>query len=143
MPERPVASIPRVEPPPVSPPVEPEPKPAAPPPITLRILLADDIAAGRLEVVDGPEGQTVIIRGDGLFASARADLQPNFVPVIRRIGEALGQLPGRVLVTGHSDSAPIKSLKFPSNWHLSQARAESVTTMLIEVTSSKPGPLRH
>lgn len=134
MPERPVAAVARAEPPPVSPSAEPEVKPAAPPPITLRILLADDIAAGRLEVVDGPEGQTVIIRGDGLFASARADLQPNFVPVIRRIGAALGQLPGRVLVTGHSDSAPIKSLKFPSNWHLSQARADSVATMLLEVT---------
>jgi len=136
MPDRPVVSIPRPEPPPVAPEV-PE-HPAAPPPITLRILLADDIAADRLEVVDRPEGQTVIIRGDGLFASARDDLQPNFVPVVRRIGAALGQLPGRVLVTGHSDSAPIKSLRFPSNWHLSQARAESVTAMLAEVTG-EPG----
>ena len=136
MPDRPVVSIPRPEPQPVAPEV-PE-QPATPPPITLRILLADDIAADRLEVVDRPEGQTVIIRGDGLFASARDDLQPNFVPVVRRIGAALGQLPGRVLVTGHSDSAPIKSLRFPSNWHLSQARAESVTAMLAEVTG-EPG----
>jgi type VI secretion system protein ImpK len=136
MPERPVVSIPRPEPPPVAP--EAPAKPVAPPPITLRILLADDIAADRVEVVDRPEGQTVIIRGDGLFASARDDLQPNFVPVVRRIGAALGQLPGRVLVTGHSDSAPIKSLRFPSNWHLSQARAESVTAMLAEVTG-EPG----
>jgi type VI secretion system protein ImpK len=136
MPDRPVVSIPRPEPQPVAPEV-PE-QPATPPPITLRILLADDIAADRLEVVDRPEGQTVIIRGDGLFASARDDLQPNFVPVVRRIGVALGQLPGRVLVTGHSDSAPIKSLRFPSNWHLSQARAESVTAMLAEVTG-EPG----
>jgi type VI secretion system protein ImpK len=41
-------------------------------------------------------------------------------------------------VTGHSDSAPIKSLRFPSNWHLSQARADSVTAMLAEVTG-QPG----
>ena len=106
--------------------------------MTLRTLLADDIAADRVEVQDRPDGQTVIIRGDGLFASARATLQPAFVPVVRRIGEALGRLPGRVLVTGHSDSAPIKTLRFPSNWHLSQARAESVGTMLGEVTG-EPG----
>jgi type VI secretion system protein ImpK len=125
IPERIVQPLPRPEPP-----VE---TPKAPR-IDLRTLLADDIAADRVEVLDTPEGETVIIRGDGLFASARATLQPAFVPVVQRIGAALGQLPGPVLVTGHSDSAPIKSLKFPSNWHLSQARAESVTAMLSEVT---------
>lgn len=129
IPERIVQPLPRPEPP-----VE---TPKAPR-IDLRTLLADDIVADRVEVLDTPEGETVIIRGDGLFASARATLQPAFVPVVQRIGAALGQLPGPVLVTGHSDSAPIKSLKFPSNWHLSQARAESVTAMLSEVTGD-PG----
>jgi type VI secretion system protein ImpK len=135
MPERPTAPIHRPEPPLVPPEAPHKPVPAV---VTLRTLLAADIAANRAEVVDGPEGETVIIHGDGLFASARASLQPNFEPVVRRIGAALGQLPGRVLVTGHSDSAPIQSLKFPSNWHLSQARAESVLTMLVEVTG-EPG----
>jgi type VI secretion system protein ImpK len=133
MPERQATPIPQPEPPPPAASIEP-PVPV----MTLRTLLADDIAADRVEVQDRPDGQTVIIRGDGLFASARATLQPAFVPVVRRIGEALGRLPGRVLVTGHSDSAPIKTLRFPSNWHLSQARAESVGTMLGEVTG-EPG----
>ena len=135
MPERPVAPIHKPEPPLVAPQA---PQTPVVPVVTLRTLLADDIGADRVEVVDGPAGETVIIRGDGLFASARASLQPNFEPVVRRIGAALGQLPGRVLVTGHSDSAPIKSLKFPSNWHLSQARAESVKALLVEVTG-QPG----
>ncbi|MFZ0791072.1 MAG: type IVB secretion system protein IcmH/DotU [Chromatiaceae bacterium] len=133
MPERQATPIRPPEPPPPAASIEP-PVPV----MTLRTLLADDIAADRVEVQDRPDGQTVIIRGDGLFASARATLQPAFVPVVRRIGEALGQLPGRVLVTGHSDSAPIKTLRFPSNWHLSQARAESVSAMLAEVTG-EPG----
>jgi type VI secretion system protein ImpK len=135
MPERPASPIARVVPPPAQPDT---PAQSAPPPKTLRTLLAGDIAANRVEVLDRPEGEAVIIRGDGLFASGRATLQPNFVPVIGRIGSALGQLPGRVMVTGHSDSAPIKSLKFPSNWHLSQARADSVTAMLAEATGD-PG----
>jgi type VI secretion system protein ImpK len=129
MPERIVQPLPRPEPP------AEEPKA---PRLDLRTLLADDIAADRVEILDRPDGESVIIRGDGLFASARATLQPAFVPVVQRIGAALGQLPGRVLVTGHSDSAPIKSLRFPSNWHLSQARADSVTEMLSEVTGD-PG----
>lgn len=119
---------------PVQEPPAVEPAPASlPPPLTLRILLADEIAAGRLDVVDRPAGQTVIIRGDALFASASSQILPAFEPLVRRIGEALAKLPGRILVTGHSDSLPIKTLRFPSNWHLSLARAEQVTQALIAV----------
>jgi hypothetical protein len=39
-------------------------------------------------------------------------------------------VPGSVLITGHTDNQPIRSLRFPSNWHLSQARAESVRDLL-------------
>ena len=38
-----------------------------------------------------------------------------------------------VLVTGHTDSTPVSlrmKVRFPSNWHLSQARAESVVKIL-------------
>jgi type VI secretion system protein ImpK len=109
---------------------EVRPEPALP---TLRTLLADEIPE-RLDAADRPHGETLILRGGGLFPSARANLSPQFEPLIRRIGEALKELPGQVLVTGHSDSAPIKSLRFPSNWHLSQARAETVAAMLSEDT---------
>ncbi len=113
------------------PPPTPEPIPVpGPAPISLRTLLAEDISAGRVAVADGPQGQTLTIRGEGLFASAQATITPAVAPLIERIGVALAQLPGSVLVTGHSDSAPIKSLRFPSNWHLSQARAQEVANRL-------------
>jgi len=97
---------------------------------TLRMLLADDIAAGRVEVIDRPLGQTVMLRGDGLFPSARTEIRRPLVPLLDRIGKALAQLPGRVLITGHTDSVPIRTLRFPSNQVLSQARAESVRNLL-------------
>ncbi len=109
-----------------------EPPPSEVPALTLRILLADDIAAQRMEVVDRPLGQTVILRGDGLFASGRADVRQEYVPRLRRIAGALTQLPGQVLVTGHSDSVPIRTLRFPSNQVLSQARADNVRTLLAD-----------
>lgn len=135
IPVRPQSTLALPEPPPV--PEAAAPPAVEPPPprrIGLRDLLASDIAAARVDVIDRPEGETAVILGDGLFASARASLKPEVIPVVRRIGDALRELPGRVLVTGHSDSAPIKTLKFPSNWHLSQARADSVVVMLAEVT---------
>jgi len=47
-----------------------------------------------------------------------------------RIGAALNQVPGPVLIAGHTDSQPIRSLRFPSNWHLSKDRAASVKALL-------------
>ena len=49
-------------------------------------------------------------------------------------------LPGNVLVTGHSDNQPIRSVRYPSNWHLSQERAAAVKTTL--AATLKPERLR-
>ena len=35
-----------------------------------------------------------------------------------------------MLITGHSDNVPIRSMRYPSNWHLSQARAQSVLAVI-------------
>ncbi|MEA3273764.1 MAG: type IVB secretion system protein IcmH/DotU [Pseudomonadota bacterium] len=121
---------------------EPVPEPVKPvyeePPLTLRILLAEEIRADLLEVVDRQEGQTVVMHGDGLFRSGRAAVNDKYRPLLARIGESLSQLPGRVLVTGHTDSVPIRTLRFPSNYDLSLARAETVSKLLAEVTDD-PG----
>jgi type VI secretion system protein ImpK len=45
-----------------------------------------------------------------------------------------------VLVTGHTDNQPIRSVRYPSNWHLSQERAGSVKALLAGVI--KPERLR-
>ncbi|MBK1693134.1 type IV secretion protein DotU [Chromatium weissei] len=104
--------------------------------LTLRKLLAEDIAAGRLTVANRPLGQTVILRGDDLFASGSVTIKPAYLLPLRHIAEALAQLPGMVLVTGHTDSVPIQTLRFPSNWHLSQERAQRVSTLLAELTGN-------
>jgi len=47
-----------------------------------------------------------------------------------RIAEAVAKVKGNVKVTGHSDNQRIATLRFPSNWALSQARAEEVKNLL-------------
>jgi len=108
--------------------------------VTLRQLLAEDIAANRVAVES--EGQRAIVRvaGDGLFASGSDRVAPALRPVLDRIAGALVQVPGRVVVTGHSDNVPIRSVRFPSNWHLSEARAESVVEIL---AASSAYPARY
>lgn len=106
------------------------PPPAAPPPPRLAAFLRDDIKAGRVAVTDLADRSIVTIQGDGMFAAGSGDVQGSFGPLLKRIGEALAKVPGPVLISGHTDSVPIRSLQYPSNWHLSKARALSVRDML-------------
>lgn len=70
-----------------------------------------------------------------LFASGRAELNQSFTAPLACIGQALDREPGRVLVVGHTDSVPIRSARFASNWDLSRARARSVETILAQTIS--------
>ncbi len=106
---------------------EPEPDPYRP---TLATLLEPEVTQGLIDLVEHRDSTTVVIRGDGLFRSGSATVREEYHPLLRRIGEALGEVEGRVLVTGHTDSIPIRTLRFPSNWHLSQERADAVVSML-------------
>lgn len=107
----------------------PAPPPAAP---RLAALLDADIKAGLLQVNDLADRSVVVIKGDGLFGPGSAEVSSELRPLVLRIGEALQRLKGTVLVTGHTDNQPIRSLRFPSNWHLSQARAEAFRNLLSE-----------
>jgi type VI secretion system protein ImpK len=108
----------------------PAPPPAAPPPPRLAQLLKGDIEAGAVEVKDLADRSVVTLRGDGVFDPGSADLSGKVRPLFERIGAALNQVPGQVQIAGHTDNQPIRSLRFPSNWHLSKDRANSVKALL-------------
>ena len=100
------------------------------PPPRLRRFLEAEIRAGLLEVADQSDRSIVTLTGDGLFDSGSVAVRPEYLAVLARIASALAEIDGRVKVVGHSDNVPIRSARFPSNWHLSLARAESVKTLL-------------
>lgn len=103
--------------------------------LTLRELLAPEIDRGLLDIRESVGRSTVILKGDGLFASGSDVVQSAQVPVIHAIAAALQQIPGQVLITGHTDDRPIRSIRFPSNWHLSKYRAEAVAAILARTVS--------
>jgi chemotaxis protein MotB len=72
----------------------------------------------------------VEIRTDILFPSGSATLSPTAVGVIRKLAQSLASLPNPVRVEGHTDSQPIDTVLFPSNWELSSARAASVVHLI-------------
>jgi len=95
-------------------------------------LLEPEIRLGLVAVRDEENRSVVTILGDGLFAPGSATVSPNYMAPLQRVAEALEALPGQVRVIGHTDNQPIRSARFPSNWHLSQERARVVMTLLKE-----------
>lgn len=108
------------------------PAPAAP---RLKQFLEPEIRDRLVEVNDEADRSTVVLLGDGLFDPGATVVKPRYVQVLQRVADALNQVPGRVVINGYTDNAPIRSARFPSNWHLSQARAEAVSEMLLRSVS--------
>ena len=111
--------------PPVAAVAQPAPQPR------LAVFLEPDIRAGLVAVRDEVDRSVVTVRGDGLFAPASATLVAERESLMRRIGEAMARVGGNVLVSGYTDNTPIRTLRFPSNWHLSEARAQAVKGLLV------------
>jgi len=121
---------------------------ATPPPVaplatdkTLKILLSDLEQQGVLSVEEDGARATVTIAGSDLFASGSATINEQYGVVLQRIAEALNEVPGPVLVVGHTDDQPIRSFKYQNNYELSADRAEAVVNEL-KVTLRESARLR-
>jgi type VI secretion system protein ImpK len=79
-----------------------------------------------------PTASLIVIRlcGEFLFDSGQADVKAGFAPVAADIARFLNGTPGPVKVIGHTDSTPIKTVRFPSNQVLSKERAQAVANAL-------------
>jgi type VI secretion system protein ImpK len=103
----------------------------------LASLLSPELKAGLITISDQSDKSRLVIQGDGLFRSGSASVQEKHHALLARIGEALKQVSGRILVVGHTDNVPIRSLRFQSNWDLSRQRAVSVTQLLASTTGTR------
>jgi chemotaxis protein MotB len=100
--------------------------------------LEDDVLAAMSSLVDADMISVrrvsywleVEINTNFLFASGSATVAPDAVPVIRQLATLLKDAGVRLQVEGHTDSVPISTAQFPSNWELSAGRAASVVHLL-------------
>ena len=97
-----------------------------------------DILADPLQILIGmtednllqDESIRLSLDQDLLFKPGSAKLINNGGIYLQRLAETLSKRPYKIIVEGHSDSTPINTDLFPSNWHLSSMRAAEVTYML-------------
>ena len=91
---------------------------------------------GELEGVDSQitdQGLLITFDEKYLFASGSVDLSPAAKKLLDKVGVLIYEkfVMHSIRVEGHTDSSPIASARFPSNWELSSARACTIVRYMI------------
>lgn len=102
----------------------------------LRQALQPEIDEGLIELQMVDNRIILRIRERGFFPSGSGRLEPDFEPIIQRLGDTLVQTSGTIVVAGHTDSIPIRNSLFRSNWELSAARALTVIRVFLDRSES-------
>jgi len=101
-------------------------------------ILKNDPAQEYVKYEENERGITIHIMDELLFKSGDADLNKNAIEILDKIANILKKLPNDLRVEGHTDNVPINSALFPSNWHLSVARALNTAYFLIQNKNLSP-----
>ena len=102
----------------------------------LKQVLAPQEQAGQLTVEDFGDKTVVTLISSNLFRSGSAQLNPQYNEMIAAIANGLNQVPGKVVIVGHTDDVPVRSLQFADNFELSRERAVSVVRVLQQTLAS-------
>jgi chemotaxis protein MotB len=102
-------------------------------------VLSPLIHEGKVRVLQSPRGVNVEINASVLFATADARLSRQSEEVLISIARILQSTTNDIQVEGFTDSVPISTSQFPSNWELSSARASSVVRLFSDngISSSR------
>ncbi|MBW1810391.1 MAG: OmpA family protein [Deltaproteobacteria bacterium] len=91
------------------------------------------IDAGTLQVKIRNGRMLVQMSSDVVFPPASTRIKPEAKVAIEELAMTIATFAGRKFqVLGHSDSTPIRSARFPSNWELSVQRATEVVKLMVE-----------
>lgn len=93
--------------------------------------LAPLVKQGKVRVTQSSRGISVEINASVLFAPGEAKLTSESGEALNAVAQILKNDPHIIQVEGHTDSIPINTPFFPSNWELSSVRASSVVRLFL------------
>ncbi|MEZ5563359.1 MAG: flagellar motor protein MotD [Gammaproteobacteria bacterium] len=99
--------------------------------------MSEDLESAMQELIDqemirikrAPSWVEVEIKADILFPSGSAEIEASAMAVLDRIAAILAERPYPIRIEGHTDTRPIRTSQFPSNWELSAARAARIVRL--------------
>ncbi len=81
----------------------------------------------------------ISLRGPLLFDLGSATLRESTQSFLQKVAQVLAKSKNEVHVIGHTDTFPIHSSLFPTNWELSVGRASAVARYMIQAAQLEPG----
>ena len=117
--------------------VQKDPNPIEAVPLTspMKVLtdnLHDEIAAGNIHLKLEPRGLVIGLQTAAFFPSGGDGVAVNATPTIEKLAAVLNKVPNALRLEGHTDSIPINTSRFQSNWELSAARGIAMLRLLSE-----------
>ena len=113
-----------------------QPLPPSPPPAEptvrdrLRTSLQSDIDRGAATLIGTATSPIIRIPGGSMFEAGNAVVQSSSLPLLGRIAAALRSESGSLKVIDYTDNQPFRSVRFPSSFQLSAARANAVRAIM-------------
>jgi chemotaxis protein MotB len=94
-------------------------------------MLSNQIADHIVSMKIGRDGLVISLREAGFYDSGSAEVHPGSLPALHKISTALTSSPYDVRIEGHTDTVPIHTAQFDSNWELSTSRATRLTRIFV------------
>ncbi len=86
-------------------------------------------------------GLVIRISDQVFFASGEASIRQEMKPILNILGQTFEKISNPIRIEGHTDSVPIQTPRFPSNWELSTERATTIVRYLLNHFQIDPNRL--
>ena len=98
----------------------------------VRELVLFNKLGGEVSVTKNEDGVVITMSDLLLFTEGGTKLADKGLDILQKVAVVLAKLAYHVKIKGHTDSEPISSARYPSNWELSSARASTVVRHLVD-----------
>lgn len=92
---------------------------------------ANPTLRARARIMGGQESFIISMAEAGFFAPGEATVRDDARALIETMADVLKNSDAQLRVEGHTDSTPIATARYPSNWELSSARASVVLAQFV------------
>ncbi len=98
----------------------------------VRELIMFNRLGGMVKVHESDIGPVITISDILVFEKGKSDMSREGLYILKQVADILKQFSYNIKVAGHTDSIPINSARFESNWELSSSRASKIVRYLEE-----------
>ncbi len=100
--------------------------------------IAENNLARIVEAESSERGVIVRVKGGALFKPGSDELLPVSFVFLDEVIRITEEFPYELSIEGHTDDVPIRSSRFPTNWHLAAARSIAVLRYMIDAGEIEP-----